>query len=280
MRTNAGRPQHRALPAIRVLLVLLGAVATLLPLSVPARAQDEAVYRAQVNVVPLLAVEPSPQQVQGRVIDANGQGVDGVTVTALREGQVVQTSTAGAGQFRLSLDYGVYQVSLEGLSSQAAFVSLTGRTRVSITFAQSPAGQPAEPAGPNPATAAQPAASPAGPNATPSATVPPSPAVPNRAIPLPSATPAQTVTPTQTSTITPTPTVTPTHTPTRTPTPTPTKTPLPLPPDLTPIARNPVWREIGSVEVNPDTWLRPLWLGLGGGLSLICLGLAFAVIRR
>ena len=304
--------------ALRWLAVLSLVLACFGSLGLVARAQEGEVYRPQVNVIPLLVNEPSPQQILGRVIDTQGQGVDGVLVTAVREGQIFQTTTAGAGQFRFTLDYGVYRVQLDGRPSQSVFVSVTGRTRISITFAQPTAGAPNAPAAsppsepasqppgrpvslataaPSPAppqpqaqaTATDAALLPGQPASTMTATVPapyagPSPATSPTITATRTATPTLTVTPTQTPTLTPTVTPTPTATPspsaTRTATATATRTPLPLPPDLTPVARNPVWREIGSIDVNPDTWLRPLWVGLGGGLSLICLGLAFVLIRR
>ena len=299
----------RWLAALSLLLACAGALISGAP---EARAQEpaDAVYRPQVTVVPLLVVEPEPQQILGRVIDAQGQGVDNVPVTAVREGQIFRTATAGGGQFRFVLDYGVYRVQLDGLPSQAVFISVTGRTRISITFGQGAFGAPPSPPQ---ATVVIPAPPPAG-APTPAAALPPNesasqPAPVSTGVPAPgspaptitgtvaspagpspaaspsitvtaTATPTLTPTITQTPTVSPTPTVTPTPTATRTATATPTRTPLPLPPDLTPVARNPVWREIGSININPDPWLRPLWIGFGGGLSLICLGLAFALIRR
>lgn len=299
---GADRARDRAAAGpVRWLVALVFAWATLAGGSpVAAQAPEGEVFRPQVNVIPLLVAEPAPQQILGRVVDALGQGVDGVTVTAIRDGQVVQTTTAGAGQFRLALDFGVYRVQLDGVASQSAFISVTGRTRISIAFAQPPVAPPtllplatteAPPPPPPPATPLprRTVTAPAAPTAAQSPeslfTVAPTATRPAasptaRATITPSVTLTPTATVTRTPTETPTPTVTPTPTPSRTATATATRTPLPLPPDLTPIARNPVWRDIGSVSFNPDSWLRPLWLGLGGGLSLICLGLAFALLRR
>lgn len=278
------RRRWRGRPA-RWLIAFGLALAQVWAFGLPAAGQDDDVYRAQVNVIPLLVGELAPQQVLGRVVNARGQGVDGVIVVAVRDGQVLQTATFGAGQFRFQLDYGVYRIQLDGLPSQAGFINVTGRTRISITFTQTRAAAPTiDPAAPDPNPARPPGDLAGLGTPAPLFTVAPETtalAVATAAItPTRPATPTLTITPSTTATVTPTPTVTPSPTASRTATPTATRTPLPLPPDLTPIARNPVWREIGSVEFRPEAWARPLWFGFGAALSLICLGLAFAVLRR
>ena len=75
-----------------------------------------------------------PQNVRGGVVDQFGRGIGGVTVQVRTDGWEGYTTTDGSGGFTLNLTKGHFTVSLGGLDSVPARISVDGTTDIQILY--------------------------------------------------------------------------------------------------------------------------------------------------